>query len=94
MTSSICENFGCVLSLGFKKISASACVNSLSLITPCLGEISFLYAFPSCTAPNGSFPLKNLSKRLNKIKIPCAVSGLMYPTLSPLAPMEVLNIKL
>ena len=44
---SICENLGVVLSLGSKNISASAWVNSLSLITPCLGDISFLYAFPS-----------------------------------------------
>src|SRR3989304_1644147 len=67
------QQFG---SSGLKKNSKSAIVNSLSLIKPCLGEISFLKAWPICNTPKGSFSRAKAYKRLNSTNMPLGHEGL------------------
>lgn len=60
---------------GSKNISASICENSTSLISVCLGDISFLYTFPACAIPFGSLILIVLAILDQFVNIVWQVSG-------------------
>ncbi len=59
----------------WEQLVSSGGSSYLTRMSPDLGEISFLKAFPIWAEAKGSLPALNSNKRLKLTKIPWAVSG-------------------